>query len=431
MRRRILARVFALDVVSLAIGVAAASLVVFDTPLPNRVPAFRTNGGGLMPLVGFMFLGLVLGTVFSRWTIGNGVPRPSYGRALFITMTTAMVTPASIVFTRTEYFSRPFLAVSLAVMFGCALAHRAYLRSRPWTESVVLVTSEKRLIDDLVAAPHIQIDDILDPQAHEIPSSAPIGDTLAVDLRAILSEEMAQFVASSNLAGYGVRSLSEVYEEHTGRMAIVHLAEGWELRTPVEESASYFPLKMALDITLVLLMAPIWVPLGLAIWAFVKLDSAGPAIFTQRRVGHDGHEFTMYKFRTMQIDAEKHGPMMAAVDDERLTRLGRKLRKVRLDEIPQLVNVLKRELSLVGPRPEQPQFVLQFARDIPFYEYRHLVRPGLTGWAQVNYGYADDEADTVEKLTFDLYYVKHMSLWLDLNILGKSLWTVVSRFGAQ
>lgn len=431
MRRRILARVFVLDLVSLAIGVAAASFVIFDTPFPNRVPAFRTNGGGLLPLVGFMFIGMVLGTVFSRWTIGKGVPRPSYGRAVFITITTAMVTPATIVFTRTEYFSRPFIAISLAVMFGCALLHRAYLRSRPWTESIVLVTGEKRLIEDMLSAPHAHIQEILDPQAHIVPSIPPVGATLAVDLRAVLSEEMAQFVASSNLAGYGVRSLSEVYEEHTGRMAIVHLAEGWELRTPVEESAGYFPLKAALDISLVLFTAPIWVPLGCLIWVLVKLDSRGPAIFTQRRVGHDGDEFTMYKFRTMALDAEKDGPQMAVPDDDRLTRLGRRLRQVRADEIPQLINVMKGELSLVGPRPEQPDFVKQFARDIPFYDHRHLVRPGLTGWAQVNYGYADDEADTVEKLTYDLYYVKHMSLWLDLNILGKSLWTVISRFGAQ
>ena len=102
-----------------------------------------------------------------------------------------------------------------------------------------------------------------------------------------------------------------------------------------------------------------------------------------------------------------------------------------MDELPQLWNVLKGDLSLVGPRPEQPVFVEQFSASIPFYDHRHLIRPGLTGWAQVNYGYADDEADTIEKLTFDLYYVKHMSPWVDLNVLGRSIWTVISGFGAQ
>ena len=107
------------------------------------------------------------------------------------------------------------------------------------------------------------------------------------------------------------------------------------------------------------------------------------------------------------------------------------MRRFRADELPQLFNVLKGDLSLVGPRPEQPEFVDGFIRTIPFYAYRHLIRPGVTGWAQVNYGYADDEVDTVEKLTYDLYYVKHMSLWLDLDVLGKSIWTVLSGFGAQ
>ena len=111
--------------------------------------------------------------------------------------------------------------------------------------------------------------------------------------------------------------------------------------------------------------------------------------------------------------------------------MGRLLRRLRIDEIPQLLNVLKGDLSLVGPRPERPVFTEQFERSIPFYSYRHLVRPGVTGWAQVNFGYADSERETVEKLTYDLYYVKHMSPWLDLSILGRSMWTVLSGFGAK
>jgi lipopolysaccharide/colanic/teichoic acid biosynthesis glycosyltransferase len=163
----------------------------------------------------------------------------------------------------------------------------------------------------------------------------------------------------------------------------------------------------------------------------VRITSNGPAVLHQTRVGRHGRTFTLYKFRTMVVDAEKDGPQLATPDDPRRTPIGRRLRKARVDELPQLWNVLKGDVSLVGPRPERPVFVTQFARSIPFYEYRHLVRPGLTGWAQVNYGYADDEADTIEKLTFDLYYVKHMSPWLDLHVLGKSVWTVLSGYGAH
>ena len=129
--------------------------------------------------------------------------------------------------------------------------------------------------------------------------------------------------------------------------------------------------------------------------------------------------------------AETKGPAFAAPDDVRLTPVGKWLRRFRVDELPQLWNVLRGDLSLVGPRPEQVPFVRSFSQSIPFYSNRHLVRPGVTGWAQVNYGYADDEADTIDKLTYDLYYVKHMSPWLDLTVLGRSVWTVLSGFGAR
>jgi lipopolysaccharide/colanic/teichoic acid biosynthesis glycosyltransferase len=161
------------------------------------------------------------------------------------------------------------------------------------------------------------------------------------------------------------------------------------------------------------------------------MDSSGAAIYRQQRIGLNSEEFTLYKFRTMVADAERDGPRFTSVNDNRLTKVGRFLRRFRADEIPQLWNVLKGDVSLVGPRPERPVFTDQFEATIPFYSYRHLVRPGVTGWAQVNFGYADNERDTVEKLTYDLYYVKHMSPWLDLSILGRSMWTVLSGFGAK
>jgi lipopolysaccharide/colanic/teichoic acid biosynthesis glycosyltransferase len=139
----------------------------------------------------------------------------------------------------------------------------------------------------------------------------------------------------------------------------------------------------------------------------------------------------MYKFRTMHADAEEEGPQFAAEGDPRFIRGGSFLRKSRLDEIPQLWNVLKGDMALVGPRAEQVPFVEHFRTVIPFYDHRHMVRPGITGWAQVNYGYADDQADTVEKLTYDLYYIKHMSPILDLRVFWKSVWTVLSGAGAR
>jgi lipopolysaccharide/colanic/teichoic acid biosynthesis glycosyltransferase len=165
--------------------------------------------------------------------------------------------------------------------------------------------------------------------------------------------------------------------------------------------------------------------------AFVKLADPGRSIFVQERVGLNGHVFTMYKFRTMYSDAEEQGPAFAREDDPRFIKGGWFLRKSRLDEIPQLWNVLKGDMTLVGPRAEQVPFVERFRKAIPFYDHRHMVRPGITGWAQVNYGYADDQADTMEKLTYDLYYIKHMSPILDLRIFWKSVWTILTGFGAR
>ena len=148
-------------------------------------------------------------------------------------------------------------------------------------------------------------------------------------------------------------------------------------------------------------------------------------------MGKGGKPFIQYKFRSMWHDPGRNGASFTSRDDERVVPAARILRRFRLDELPQLWNVMKGDLSLVGPRPEQVEFVDRFNRTIPFYSQRHLIRPGITGWAQVNYGYADGEADTIQKLAYDLFYVKHMSPWLDLEILGRSFWTVLSGFGAR
>jgi lipopolysaccharide/colanic/teichoic acid biosynthesis glycosyltransferase len=213
-------------------------------------------------------------------------------------------------------------------------------------------------------------------------------------------------------------------------LPIVHLHEGWELTVPLSGRKLYVQVKRVVDTALVLVTLPFSLVLGSLIVLAIKVESRGPAIYRQERIGLEGKPFRLYKFRTMQV-AKDQSARFAERGDERLTRVGRVLRRVRIDELPQLWNVLRGDLSLVGPRPEQEPFVKVFSESIPFYMYRHLVRPGLTGWAQVNFGYADNEADTVEKLSFDLYYVKHLSVWLDLEILGRSVWTVVSGFGAR
>jgi sugar transferase (PEP-CTERM system associated) len=163
----------------------------------------------------------------------------------------------------------------------------------------------------------------------------------------------------------------------------------------------------------------------------VRLSSPGPIFFRQTRVGLGGRNFTVVKFRTMRIDAEATGAKWAQLNDPRATRIGNFMRKVRLDEVPQLWNVLRGDMGFVGPRPERPEFVPELAEKIPYFELRHMIRPGLTGWAQVRYGYGATLAQAREKLEYDLYYIKHMTLGLDLLIMFETIKTIVRRRGAQ
>jgi exopolysaccharide biosynthesis polyprenyl glycosylphosphotransferase len=424
MARRVLAVSGALDLAGLVIALEVGSLIVFGTPFPWE---FRSDVWTLLLAMGG---GAAVGLFVTNRSAGSTAPRPSYGRAFSIVGLALAVTGLALVFSR-AYWSRNYLVVSTLSWLALAIAHRAVRRRRPWTERMVLVTNEKGLVDDLRGAHHVDVVAVLDPSGSQPDRPLDPGITLVVDLRAVLSDEMARFVSSCNLAGIPMRSLVSAYEEHTGRLAIVHLLEGWELTVPLDTSALYVQSKRIGDLAFVMLAAPLALLIGLLIGAAIKLDSRGPVIFKQRRIGKEGEPFTLYKFRTMHVHHQDGTARFAREGDHRLTRVGHLLRKVRVDELPQLWNVLRGDLSLVGPRPEQGPFVERFSDTIPFYTHRHLVRPGITGWAQVNFGYADNDADTIEKLSYDLYYVKHLSPWLDIEILGRSVWTVLSGYGAR
>jgi sugar transferase (PEP-CTERM system associated) len=178
----------------------------------------------------------------------------------------------------------------------------------------------------------------------------------------------------------------------------------------------------------VVVAAPVMLLVALA----VRLSSPGPVLYRQVRVGLDGESFTLFKFRSMRADAEaKTGAVWASKDDPRITTVGRITRKLRLDELPQLFNVLKGEMSIVGPRPERPEFVKTLSSRIPYYRQRHCVRPGITGWAQINYKYSENLEDTIEKLEYDLFYIKNMSLSLDTYIIFHTMKTMLLSRGAQ
>lgn len=255
-------------------------------------------------------------------------------------------------------------------------------------------------------------------------------DGVVADLRSLeMSAEWEKFLARCTLSRIPVYHVKQISESMTGRVQVEHLAEN-EFGSLLP-SALYTFFKRLVDIVAVVVTAPLTLPLMLLTAIAVKMDSPGPAVFVQNRVGQGDRDYRIYKFRSMCRNSEKDGAQLAQSGDMRVTRVGRVIRKTRLDELPQFYNVLKGEMSLIGPRPEQRTFVEQFEKEIPFYVYRHVVKPGITGWAQVVQGYASDAEDTRVKLQHDFYYIKHFSLWLDILIVFKTIKTIVTGFGAK
>lgn len=227
--------------------------------------------------------------------------------------------------------------------------------------------------------------------------------------------------------------LASVYEEYTGKIAVENLRPSWLIFSDgFRKTRVLLIMKRVADLLLSVVALIVLSPVMLVVAALVKLTSPGPALYHQERVGLNGRVFTVHKFRTMRNDAEHGtGPVWASANDVRVTGVGRLLRRTRLDEIPQLWNVLRGDMSFVGPRPERPGFVEQLSAAIPFYRQRLVVKPGITGWAQVRYTYGASVEDAIEKLQYDLYYIKNMSIALDIVIVLETIKTVILRRGAQ
>ncbi len=222
------------------------------------------------------------------------------------------------------------------------------------------------------------------------------------------------------------------YEEMTGKIPVAGLyPSSLIFSSGFKKSRVLLLTKRLLDIVASLVLLIISLPISIVTAAAIKLDSKGPIIFSQERAGEREKVFKIYKFRSMYTDAEKHGPRWASDNDSRITRVGRIIRKLRIDEIPQLYNILKGDMSFVGPRPERPYFVEQLKKQIPFYSERFWVKPGLTGWAQINYSYGASVEDALEKLQYDLYYIKHLSITLDIAIILQTIKVVLVGRGAR
>ena len=321
-------------------------------------------------------------------------------------------------------YSIPLLSVGFVAAFGLTWVLNVIFR-HPNTQPMVLVpgASTTRLLAEL-------------PKLHyrlcENPEGAEGANNLVVDLHDDLSPEWERAIARAALRGASVYHVKQVSESLTGRVRIDHLSENnFGMLRP---NGVYFRFKDMLDKVVALvglvLIAPI---LAIAIIA-IRLDSPGPAIFRQERVGFRGNTFTIFKLRTMYQRDPGNDVRQDAITldaDPRITKLGSFLRKTRIDELPQLINVLRGELSLIGPRPEVVSLSTWYDQELDFYPYRHIVKPGITGWAQVNQGHVASPEEVYRKLQYDFYYVKNFSLWLDLLIAFNTIQVVFTGKGAR
>lgn len=252
---------------------------------------------------------------------------------------------------------------------------------------------------------------------------------VAITFADAIHSELFEAILECREMGLAVTHMSRLYEQLSGRVPVEHAGRNLSVTLPVSQSSThrfYLGVQRVFD-CVVALIGCIFLALVVPfVWLLNRIASPGPLFYSQERVGRSGHTFTIHKFRSMVVDAEKNcGAVWAAESDPRITCVGNFLRKTRLDEVPQFWNVLMGHMSVIGPRPERPSFVCQLAKDIPFYRVRHAVKPGLTGWAQVRYRYGSSTEDSLIKLQYDLYYIKHQGLWLDLEILAKTIGVVL------
>ena len=262
-------------------------------------------------------------------------------------------------------------------------------------------------------------------ELHDLARSS--GATVVVlDRTGQADEAIVTQVATLHAAGLRVRTLSLFYEEWLGKLPAGEL-QRISLMFDIGElhRSRYGRAKRLVDVVLAVLGLPILVAVVPAVWITNRIANPGPLLFEQVRVGHRGREFRILKLRSMLPAAAACDGRWTAHGDVRVTPFGRVLRRSHLDELPQLLNILKGDLSIVGPRPEQPQHVAELRQKLPFYDYRHLVRPGLTGWAQVKYGYAGSDADALEKLQYEFFYLRRQGLSLDARIVGRTIRSVV------
>ncbi len=445
--RKVLLRLF--DVIS----VIGALFVLFSFTSFEYV---NFTSGSLLPLLVLTLYITVFGTIFDMYNLQTASNQLQIIKSILLTASTTvlfyLLTPK---FTPTLPANRiQILYFFFAVLLGLIIwriIYQKFIASHRFLKKVVLICEEEnaeRLINDLqFADPHykIQVKAYLDHLKGNYPEED--SDVLPLDhLKEYVFKNQISDVVIANQNtrdlsssvyndllvllenGYNIREYSQVYEALTNRIPMHHIGTDFYRYFPFSRSNQnqlYLLIVRMFEIIFSLLGLIIGIILLPFIFIGNILGNRGPLFYTQTRIGKNGKPFKIYKYRTMVKMAEAQGAVFATSGDARITKFGKFLRKVRLDEVPQFINILIGNMGFIGPRPERPFFVEEISRVMPFYETRHVIKPGLTGWAQVNYSYGESIEDSLIKLQYDLFYIKHRSIFLDINIIIKTIGTVL------
>jgi len=368
----------------------------------------------------WLLLTYLLSVILSH-NIGKFTGGKAYSYTLATTAISGAIMVTAVLLMRLGY-ARTSLLVGLSLLVALQCASIAISRRFRRLKLAVIPSEDQQAIPDT-----------RNVEFRLLPSPDLAGiryDGIVVDMDQDLEDEWIRFVSHCNIAGIPVLPARQIEEAIRGKVNLATL-QSTDLAN-LQPSPVYLAAKRATDILLTVAAAPLLLPLCMIMAILIRIDSPGSAIFVQQRIGKGNKVFKMYKFRSMKpSDNPADAPQFADQDAHRITRLGAFIRKFRIDELPQFLNVLLGDMSLIGPRPEQPGFVEKFESEVPYYSYRHIVRPGITGWAQVNQGYATDTDETREKVEHDFYYIKNLSLGLDFLVIMRTLKTVATGFGAM
>ena len=398
----------------------------------------------------------VIGTIFEMYNLQVASNQFQIIKSIVLTASTTV-----LVYLLTPFFT-PLLPLSrlqilyffLAILISLLawrIFYQKFLASYRFEKRVILVCDQNQveeLVSDLSSVdPHYRVigfinasPDVVEAQlnglihiSHENVQYFVIKNNISEIVVASKNTEAITLKLYNQLLfllenGFAIREYTQVYENLTQRIPIAHFGQDFYKFFPFS-SSNHNRLYLFIVRILEIIFSIIGLIIGSILLPFIALGNFfannGPLFYSQVRVGRNGITFNIYKFRTMLSNAEEHGAVFAVQNDSRITFFGKFLRKTRLDEIPQFYNILKGDMALIGPRPERPFFVQDLSNDIPFYDTRHVIKPGITGWAQVNYAYGESIADSLIKLQYDLYYIKHRSVFLDLNIVIKTISTVL------